>query len=397
MSALPFATRSAHNDRADVAAPSGPLAGVRVLDITTVVMGPMAVELLGDLGAEVIKIEEASGDLLRSLGGGPHRELSGMSLNLLRNRRSVVCDLSTADGRDHVLALARDADVVVTNLRPKSLANLGLRYEDVRAVAPAIVFCQAAGYPTDSERADRPAFDDVIQAEAGVADALGRIDGLARFAPTILADKVCALLLSNAIAAALYHRATSGEGQHIELAMTEAVQWFLLQEHLADAATVPPTGRPGYARLMAANRKPHRTADGWIAALPYSNQNWLDLFAEAGRAELLDDERFATVRGRVANADHVYGVLGDIMATRTTAAWLEFFKANNIPGGPVTTMDELVEALPTAVHPVVGEYRVLPNPLRFSATPSSLHRHAPMLGEHTDEVRAAGWGPHRSA
>ena len=216
-----------------------------MVDLTTVVMGPMAVQILGDLGADVVKVEDTNGDLLRQLGGGPHSELSGMALNLLRNRRSAQLDMKNDDDMKVLWSLLDRADVVVTNLRPMSLERAGITYEAVAARNPNVVYCQAAGYDPASSEANRPAYDDIIQAGAGVSDVLRRLNGEPGMLPTIMADKVCALMISNGVMAALFHRERTGVGQRVVLPMHDTVRWFLLAEHVADAATVPPMGSPG--------------------------------------------------------------------------------------------------------------------------------------------------------
>jgi len=372
---------------------TGPLAGIRVVDLTTVVMGPLAVQVLGDLGAEVTKIEDTHGDLLRQLGGGPHRELSGMALNLLRNRRSAQLDLKDEADQRVLWALLDRADVVVTNLRPMSLERAGLTYEAVSARNPTVVYCQAAGYSPDSPDANRPAYDDIIQAGAGVSDIVFRLSGTPGMFPTIMADKVCGLMISNGVIAALFHRERSGIGQHVVLPMHDTVRWFLFAEHLAEATTVPPIGKPGYSRMLTRQRRPYKTQDGWIAVLPYTNANWVDLLRAADRQDLATDPMYMTVAERVKNADTVYRELGRIIETRTTGEWLSVLDALGIPAGPVRTLEELIEELPVAEHPVTGPYRHNANPLRFSVTPTSLHRFAPLLGEHTAEVRIEAGQP----
>lgn len=372
---------------------SGPLAGIRVVDLTTVVMGPLAVQILGDLGAEVIKIEDTHGDLLRQLGGGPHRELSGMALNLLRNRRSAQLDLKDEADQRVLWALLDRADVVVTNLRPMSLARAGLTYEAVSARNPDVVYCQAAGYSPDSPDANRPAYDDIIQAGAGVSDIVFRLSGTPGMFPTIMADKVCGLMISNGVIAALFHRERTGIGQHVVLPMHDTVRWFLFAEHLAEATTVPPIGKPGYSRMLTRQRRPYKTRDGWIAVLPYTNANWVDLLRAADRQDLAIDPMYMTVAERVKNADTVYRELGRIIETRTTGEWLSVLDALGIPAGPVRTLEELIEELPVAEHPVTGPYRHNANPLQFSVTPTSLHHFAPLLGEHTADVRTEAGQP----
>ncbi len=351
-------------------------------------MGPLAVQVLGDLGADVIKVEDANGDLLRQLGGGPHREMSGMALNLLRNRRSAQLDLKDDADRAVLFALLDSADVVVTNLRPMSLERAGITYHDVAARNPRVVYCQAAGYSPDSPGANLPAYDDIIQAGAGVSDILFRLNGDTGLFPTIMADKVSGLMITTGVLAALFHRERTGVGQQVVVPMHDTVRWFLLAEHLADAATVPAYGKPGYSRMLTRNRRPHKTKDGWIAVLPYTNTNWLDLFVAADRPELATDPMFMTIAARVKNADSVYRELGVMMGHRTTAEWLKILDDLGIPAGPVRTLDELIEELPVTTHPVTGSYRHNANPLQFSETPTSLHRFAPMLGEHNAEIRS---------
>jgi crotonobetainyl-CoA:carnitine CoA-transferase CaiB-like acyl-CoA transferase len=368
---------------------TGPLAGVKIVDITTVVMGPMAVQMLGDLGADVIKIEEPGGDMMRNLGLGPRSDMSGMALNLLRNRRSITVDMASPEGRERLLQITDHADVVITNLRPKSLANLGITGEELRKRNPALIFCQAAGYPSDSPDANRPAYDDIIQSACGIADTVAKVGGVPQIYPTIVADKVSALVISNAVTAALFHRERSGgEGQCIEVPMIDNMRWFILQEHIAGAATEPPLSGAGYPRVLAANRKPHATSDGWIGVLPYSDRNWRDFLNDTDHPELVADERFATVKGRLNNIEFVYGTLGEILCTRTTEAWVALFERLDIPASPVVTLDALVAALPLDDHPHIGPYRINTNPIRFERTPVSIHQHAPLPGEHSDAIIA---------
>jgi crotonobetainyl-CoA:carnitine CoA-transferase CaiB-like acyl-CoA transferase len=372
------------------AKPTGPLAGVKIVDITTVVMGPMAVEMLGDLGADVIKIEEPGGDMMRNLGLGPRSDMSGMALNLLRNRRSITVDMASPEGHTRLLQLTDQADVVITNLRPKSLANLGITGSELRKRNPALIFCQAAGYPSDSPDANRPAYDDIIQSACGIADTVAKVGGTPQIYPTIVADKVSALVISTAVTAALFHRERNGgEGQCVEVPMIDNMRWFMLQEHIAGAATEPSLSEAGYPRVLAANRKPHATLDGWIGVLPYSDRNWRDFLNESGHPELVADERFATVKGRLNNVEFVYGTLGEILRTRTTAEWVAFLDRLDIPASPVVTLDQLVQNLPLDEHPHVGPYRVNTNPIRFEHTPVSLHQHAPLPGEHSDAIAAS--------
>jgi crotonobetainyl-CoA:carnitine CoA-transferase CaiB-like acyl-CoA transferase len=368
------------------AEPDGPLTGVRVLDLTSVVMGPLATQIFGDLGADVITIERREGDTSRHMGAGPHPELSGIAMNLLRNKRNVALDISTPGGRDALLRIATTCDVFVTNMRPGALARAHLTYEDIVAVRPDVIYCQAQGFPSDSQRANEPAYDDIMQAASGVADAARRATGTAMLAPTILADKVTALMIAYAVTSALYRRERTGCGEHIEVPMVDATTAFVLTEHGSAAIARPPQGEAGYRRILTAQRRPQRTRDGWINILPYSQEHYDDLFRQGGRHELVGDARTANLRARVESADFLYSRVHEIVAHGTTQEWLDFCRARNIPVTEVASLDDLVDALPEADHPVVGRYKVIPPPVRFRNAPMSVRRPAPLIGQHTDEV-----------
>jgi crotonobetainyl-CoA:carnitine CoA-transferase CaiB-like acyl-CoA transferase len=367
---------------------AGPLSGLRVLDLTSVVMGPMATSILGDLGADVVTIESSRGDTNRAMGAGPHPQLSGISLNLLRNKRNVDLDLKTEAGRELLLALAATCEVFVTNLRPGPLARLGAAYADVAAVRPDVVYCQAHGWPSGSPRADEPAYDDIVQAASGVADAAQRAGGAPALMPTIFGDKVCGLTIVYAVLAALFHRERTGEGQRIEIPMVDTVSAFMLVEHGSAAIQRPPAGPAGYRRILTPERRPQRTLDGWIAVLPYSRAHYDVLFALGGRDELIGDPRYATGRGRIDNSDFLYHEVREILSRRSTAEWLGLCARHGIPATPIARLDDIVDALPDAEHPVAGPYKLIPPPARFSRTPASVRRPAPLVGEHNHEVLA---------
>lgn len=365
---------------------SGPLTGVRVLDLTSVVMGPLATQTFGDLGADVITVESAKGETNRYMGTGPHPDLSGIALNLLRNKRNVAIDLKAGAGRDAVLRLAATCDVFVTNLRPAPLARLRLTYDQVRAVRPDVVYCQAQGYPSDSGRADDPAYDDVIQAAGGIPDVIHRAGGERALFPSIVADKISGLTMAYAVIAALFERERSGEGQHLELPMVDALSAFLLVEHGAAAIAQPPQGPPGYQRILTPHRRPQPTADGWISIFPYTNAHFAALIDATGRDDLRD-ERLGSQGGRAANPELLYGLLGSIIATKTTAEWLSLCREVGIPAAEVADLDGMVDRLPDAEHPVTGTYKSIPPPVRFSRTPAdATRRPAPLVGQHNREV-----------
>ena len=361
-------------------------------------MGPYATQILGDLGADVITVEDIGGDTNRSMGRGPHRQLSGVALTLMRNKRNVSLDLKHPDGREAFLRLAERADVMVTNLRPGPLSRLGLTYADVAARRPDIVYCQAQGWPTDTPESERPAYDDVVQSASGIADLYVRQGGEPRIIPSIVADKVCGLTIVYTLLAALYHRERTGEGQRVEVPMVDTMRSFVTVEHASEAVPDPPLGPAGYRRALSLDRRPQQTADGWVHMLPYSRANYVDLFLAGGRDDLVDDERLSSRRTRSANIDALYAEVVAIVRTRTTAEWVEFCREHDIPCSPIVDLDEIVAGFPLAEHPIAGSYRVVPTGPRLDATPPELRRHAPLIGQDNDEVLSeVGYSPEEIA
>jgi crotonobetainyl-CoA:carnitine CoA-transferase CaiB-like acyl-CoA transferase len=387
MTTTPEAAASERQDAHDAA--TGPLRHVRVLDLSSIVMGPFATQTLADLGADVISVENAEGDGNRQMGPGPHAQFSDISLNLLRNKRSVALDLRDPKQRSVVLDIAASSDVLITSLRPGSLERLGLAYEDIRKVNPRIVYCQAQGFPSDSERRDDPAYDDIIQVASGLADAVGRVGGEPALLPTIVADKVCALTIAYSVLAALLERDRSGIGQHLEVPMVDVMRSFVLVEHGSGAVGLKSAGQPGYRRILTRHRRPSRTQDGWVHILPYVPAHFDAMYRAGGRNELIGDPRSASKRDIIANADFLYSVVHGITPQWTTAQWLSYCKENGIPVTELITLDELVDGLPVAEHPIVGPYRQIPPPVRFSRTPAGIYRHAPAIGGDTAEILEA--------
>lgn len=364
----------------------GPLDGVRILDLTSVVMGPYGTQILGDLGADVITIESIGGDTARIMGPGPHPDLSGVALNLLRNKRNMRIDIKSEAGYQIVLRLASTCDVFVTNLRPGVLERAKLSYEDIRGVREDIVFCQAHGFPSDGPMGNEPAYDDIIQAACGFTDLSRRVSGIPAMAPTILTDKLCGLTIAYSVTAALFRRERTGIGERIEIPMDETAASFMLVEHGAAAIPQPPLGKAGYSRILVENRRPHPTKDGWLAVLPYSKNHYDKLFHKGGREDLLGDERYQSGRARIVNSNFLYGEVRSIIRDFTTAEWIEFCVKHDIPASAVVSIDDMVAALPEAVHPFAGRYKQIPPPVRFKNSPQSIRRHAPLIGEHTSEI-----------
>jgi len=381
----------------------GPLDGVRVLDLTTVVMGPYATQILGDLGADVIKVETAEGDSSRGMGGGPHPELSGTALNLHRNKRSISLDLKGDGGKAVFLDLLDTSDVLVTNLRPEPIGRLGLAYGDVAPARPRLIYCQAHGFRSDTGATHRPAYDDIIQALTGFPRLNTTALGITFFVPSTIGDKIAALTIVYSVLAALFHRERTGEGQRVEVPMFDAVLAFNLVEHLSRAAVA---GEPvGYSRVLTSHRGPHKTRDGYVAMMPYTNRHWRALFRAVGKEALLDEPSFADHATRVRNAHEVYGALAAIALERTTAEWLELCETIGVPASPVPSIEEIVGdpelhmgVITDAVHPEVGPYRQIEPAARFSRSPQSVRRPAPLLAENTQELlRELGYDDGRIA
>jgi crotonobetainyl-CoA:carnitine CoA-transferase CaiB-like acyl-CoA transferase len=350
-------------------------------------MGPLATQILGDLGADVVNIEPTIGTLARVMSPGPHRGLSGIALNLLRNKRNVSLDLKDGRARDIALKLIDGADVFVTNLRPGPLARLGLDYESVAARKSDIVYCQAQGFPSDGDQADDPAYDDIIQAASGLADLFTRVNGVPALAPTIMADKISGMTMVSAILAALFHRERTGRGQRVEVPMIDAMRAFILVEHGAAAVARPPQGRPGYQRILNPHRRPQATLDGWVHILPYSKENYVELFGSAERSDLVEDPRIQSARSRIEYAGELYELVAEVAAKRTTDEWLTFCREKEIPATRVLTLEDLVDGLPEANHPVAGAFGLIPSGARFYGTPLQEDRlPAAMTGQHSRSV-----------
>lgn len=373
------------------AAGQGVLTGIRVLDLTTVIMGPYATQILGDLGAEIIKVESGRGDTNRFMGGGPHPELSGIALNINRNKRAVSLDLKHPSGIEVFHRLLEMCDVFVTNLRAGPLARLGLSYDDLKARYPKLIYCQAAGFKSGTAEENRPAYDDIIQAAAGLPPLSVRTTGKTSFFPSIIADKVAGQTVVAAILAALFHKERTGCGQRVEVPMFNAVLAFNLVEHLSRAAVEG--GESGYSRIMTTTRGPHRTQDGYVAIMPYTDAHWQSLFGAVGSEYLLKEPWFADHSSRLLNAEQVYSELAKIVSKRTTAEWLALCNEHGIPANPVPTIDEIVsdptlhrDMIQEAEHPVIGPFRQIGPSFVMSETPLSVRRPAPLLAEHTAEV-----------
>jgi len=376
----------------------GPLDGVRVIDLTTVVMGPYATQILGDLGADVIKVEPLEGDVMRSAWPLRHRGMGHIFLNVNRNKRSVALDLKQPDAHDALLALARGADALVYNIRPQAMARLRLGYDDLRAANDRLLYVGAFGYSQRGPYAARPAYDDLIQGASGIPwlhQAAG--NETPRYAPLITADRTVGLQLANAVTAGLYWRERSGRGQRIDVPMFEGMLQVVLGEHLGGYTFDPPIGDPGYVRLLARDRRPYATRDGYVCTLIYNDKQWRAFLTLVGRSDLLaDDAGFATHEARARNYDAAYAFVADEMRKRSTNEWLEALEQADIPVQRMNSIDDIVHDPHLAAidyfeiveHPSEGRLRSMKVPSEWSESTPEVRRHAPRLGEHTREVLA---------
>jgi len=375
-------------------ATQGPLAGIRVLDLTAVVLGPLTTQILGDYGADVIKVESLEGDLMRP--ARPYRQpgMGATFLSINRNKRSVAIDLKTPEGAAAISRLIPKVDALVHNMRVPAIEKLGFGYEQVRKLNPSIVYCAATGFGQQGPHWERPAFDDIIQAACGLVD-LNRLGkGDPDYTPTLIADKTVGVAMVNAVLAALLHRARTGQGQYVEVPMFETMVSFMLAEHLGGLSFEPSVQKAGYGRLLTGGRRPSPTEDGFIAILPYTPVQWTTFFHGSGRDDLAAHFRVDDRDQLNGNISKMYAEMYRITPTRTTEQWMEFCDSNDIPATPIYSLDELPEhphlqavgLFESADHPHVGRIRYVNPPALFSQTPASVRRHAPLLGEHTAEV-----------
>jgi crotonobetainyl-CoA:carnitine CoA-transferase CaiB-like acyl-CoA transferase len=372
---------------------SGPLADVRVIDLTAMVMGPYCTQILADMGADVIKIEPPAGDSTRYISVAPEAGMSGVFVNVNRGKRSVVLDLAAEEGKHALRELVKGADVFIHSMRARAIEKLGFGYAEVAAMNPSIVYTNCYGYGRGGPDRDLTAYDDTIQADCGLASAQGLLTGETSFVGSIIADKVTGLTAVYATMMALFHRERTGEGQEVEVAMFETMAAFMLVEHANGAMFSPPLGPANYPRAVAPKRRPYRTLDGEIAALVYNDKQW-NTFIKAVQPPWNNDS-FNTLEQRARQIDTVYSLLGETFAQRTTQEWLDLLRALEIPAAPVRTLDELfdnphlnaVDFFETVDSPN-GPVRFPGVPTWFSKTPGHVHGPTPRLGAHTQEVLA---------
>lgn len=371
----------------------GPLAGIRIIDLTSMVFGPYATQIMADMGADVIKVEPLTGDDTRNISQGPVPGMSGVFVNVNRGKRSVALDMKSARGKEALTRLLKGADVFIHSMRSKAIARLGFDYDAVRAINPEIVYTNCYGYSRRGPDADKPAYDDTIQAECGIPYVQQLMTGEPGFVATIMADKVAGLTALYSTILALFHRERTGEGQEVEVGMFETMASFMLVEHANGAIFTPPTTPAHYHRAVSANRKPYKTQDGYVAALIYNDKHW-KLFVEAVQPAWVTPD-MATLARRALQIEHVYAKLGETFLERTTAQWLELLGALGIPAASLRTTDELLQnehlnAIDffETVESDQGPVRYPGVPTWFSKTPGKVAGPTPLLGQDSDAILA---------
>jgi crotonobetainyl-CoA:carnitine CoA-transferase CaiB-like acyl-CoA transferase len=385
---------------------SGPLSGIKVLDLTTVFMGPFATQMLGDLGADVIKVEAPGGDSTRTLGPNGEHGLGPLFLGLNRNKRSIVIDLKSAAGAELLLELTKSADVLASNIRPAAMARLGFGYARLAELNPQLIYASMVGFSQKGPYGPKAAYDDMMQAATGLAAVIGQqAEGEPRYVPLTIADRSVGLYAFGVIAAALYGRTRTGKGQCVEIPMFETMVPYVLGDHLYGHTFVPNQGEFGYPRLMARNRRPYKTKDGYVCCLIYTDRQWKIFLEAVGKGVLLKtDPRFADIRNRTAHIDELYQLVSKELERRTTREWLELLPENEIPIFPMHTPESLLEDEHLAAtgffteveHPIVGRIRETAVPSEWSGTVPRNRTPAAALGEHTlDVLREAGLGEQR--
>jgi crotonobetainyl-CoA:carnitine CoA-transferase CaiB-like acyl-CoA transferase len=381
----------------------GPLQGIKVIDMTTVLMGPYATQMLGDYGADVIKIETLDGDVTRQIGPTRHPGMGPVFLNTNRSKRSLSLDLKKPAGRDAVLRLIASADVLVYNVRPQAMARLQLGYDVVSRINPRLIYAGVFGFGQDGPYAAKAAYDDLIQGGSALAHlmAVGG-DDTPRYVPNALVDRIVGLTAVGAICASLVHRDRTGRGQRVDIPMFETMAGFVMGDHMGGLTYEPPLDTGGYARHLSPDRRPYKTSDGYICVIVYNDKQWQNFFAATGREDLKANPKFATFAGRAVNIDVVYAELARILETKTTAEWSDVLEKADVPVMPMHDLESLLQDphivatdfFPVIDHPTEGRIRNMRPSARFSETPVETKRLAPRLSENSAEIlREAGFSP----
>ena len=381
---------------------TGPLHGLRIVDLSSVLMGPYTTQTLGDLGADVIKVESLEGDLVRQIGPARNPGMGHVFLNANRSKRSIALDLKSKQGKEAVLKLIAKADVFLYNMRPQAMARLGLTYEDVSKINPKIVYMGVFGYGENGPYAGRPAYDDLIQGAVGLPSlAFDAGATIPRYVPCAVSDRITGLIAVNAILAAVIHVKNTGKGQRIDMPMFETMATFVMNDHLGGATFDPPIGKAGYVRLLSKERRPYKTKDGYVCAMIYNDKHWANFSKAMGKeAPFTADPRFATFGERIKHSDEVLGKISDLFQTRTTAEWMDLLDKADIPVTPMHNLQTIFEDPHLKAvnffheenHPTEGKLKRMPVAGHWSETQPASTRHAPRLGEQSIEIlKEAGY------
>ncbi|MGI9272775.1 MAG: CaiB/BaiF CoA transferase family protein [Woeseiaceae bacterium] len=374
---------------------AGPLAGIKIVDLSNVLMGPFATQQLGDLGADIIKVEPHAGDLIRYASPGRSEGMSSLFLNNNRNKRSLVLDLKQADGQQLLLQLLSESDVLVSNMRPAAMQRLGLAYDDVAKVNEKIVYVMCTGFGAGGPYEGRPAYDDIIQTMSGVPSLISRAyDEEPMYLPSNFCDRVTGLKVVSAVLAALLHRERTGKGQSVDIPMFESMVEFVMSDHLAGHTFVPATDRTGYKRIVNPNRRPYRTKDGYLALLVYSDKQWVEFLQLVGKPELVEQEPFASMTSRSENIVEVYNFVKETLAGKTTAEWMEILKETDLAHAPVNELEDLLDDehlksvgfFEEITHPSEGQIRTTAIPGQWSDSQPEFREHVPRLGQHSKDI-----------
>src|SRR3979411_173326 len=372
-----------------------PLEGAKVIDMTTVLMGPYATQMLGDYGADIIKIETPDGDVTRLIGPTRHPGMGPVFLNTNRSKRSLCLDLKKPGGRDAVLRLIASADVLVYNVRPQAMARLQLGYDVVAKVNPRLIYAGVFGFGQDGPYAAKPAYDDLIQGATALPALMAQTsDGVPRYVPNALVDRFVGLTAVGRIWASLVHRDRTGRGQRVDIPMFETMAGFVMGDHMGGLTYESSRDKGVYARHLSPGRRPYKTSDGYICVIVYNDKQWENFFKATGRDDLRSNPKFATFAGRAVNIDMVYAELARIFETRTTAAWTDLLTKADVPVMPMHDLESILQDphlvatdfFPVVEHPSEGAIHSMKVSARFSDAPAEPIRLAPKLGEQSEEI-----------
>ncbi|CAN5295966.1 CoA transferase [soil metagenome] len=375
----------------------GPLQGVKVIDMTSVLMGPYATQMLGDYGADVVKIESPDGDVTRQIGPMRNPGMGPIFLNTNRSKRSLCIDLKTPAGRDALLRLIATADVLVYNIRPQAMARLNLSYEVCAAINPRLVYAGVFGFGQDGPYAAKAAYDDLIQGATALPHLIARVsEGPPRYVPNALVDRIVGLTAVGAILASVVHRDRTGQGQRLDIPMFETMASFMMGDHLGGLTFEPPLDKGGYVRHLSPDRRPYQTSDGYICAMVYNDKQWLSFLRAVGRDDLLKNPMYASFAQRTLHIDVVLAELSGIFLTRTTAEWIKLLDDADVPSLPMHDLESMLtdphlvatDFFPVVQHPTEGAVRNMKVSATWSATPVETLRLGPALGEHSIEILA---------